>query len=90
MAILVILIVIIIIYFLTKKRFKILPSSDSTLFVKYGNEYGVLEITPAEEIVLESTGIRFINANRNKKTVEAYSLKSDKKVTIDYERKIIL
>lgn len=90
MAIVLVLLIVIIIFFLTKKKFKILPSSADTLFVKYGKEYGLLEITPTQEIVLESTGIRFVGRDKNNKTIGVYSLKSNKKATIDYERKIIL
>lgn len=81
--------IIVAIYFLTKKKFKILPSSTDVLHVKYGKEYGVLEITPTQELVLESQGIRFIGINRENKTIGVLSLATGKEAKINYQNKTI-
>lgn len=83
-------IVLLIVFLLTKKRWKILPSSANVLHIKYGKEYGILEITPTQEITLESQGIRFVGINRQKKTTGVYSLAANKKATINYETKKVL
>jgi uncharacterized membrane protein YqiK len=88
-AVIALVIVLIIVFLLTKKRWKILPSSANVLHVKYGKEYGVLEITPTQELVLESQGIRFVGINRENKTIGVISLATGKEAKINYQNKTI-